>query len=62
MCGGIAAALIYDFLLCPRAQNFRTRRNVLLYGPEDEDAGFDLLREGNSRPGPSQGPSQWPKH
>uniref|UniRef100_A0A671Y5G0 Aquaporin 1 (Colton blood group) n=1 Tax=Sparus aurata TaxID=8175 RepID=A0A671Y5G0_SPAAU len=62
MCGGIAAALIYDFLLCPRAQNFRTRRNVLLNGSEDEDAGFDAPREGNSSPGPSQGPSQWPKH
>lgn len=58
MCGGVAAALIYDFLLCPRTQTFSMRRNVLLNGPEDEDSALEIVREGNSSPGPSQ----WPKH
>ncbi|XP_035527303.1 aquaporin-1-like [Morone saxatilis] len=58
MCGGTAAALIYDFLLCPRMQNFRTRWNVLLNGPEDENDAGEIIREGNSSPGPSQ----WPKN
>ncbi|XP_051260674.1 aquaporin FA-CHIP-like [Dicentrarchus labrax] len=58
MCGGTAAALIYDFLLCPRRQNFRTGWNVLLNGPEDENDAGEILGEGNSSPGPSQ----WPKN
>ncbi len=58
MCGGIVAALIYDFLLCPRPQNFSTRRNVLLHGPEDDNHAGETPGEGNSSPGPSQ----WPKH
>ncbi|XP_038573730.1 aquaporin-1-like [Micropterus salmoides] len=58
MCGGIAAALIYDFLLYPRAQTFSVRRHVLLYGPEGENDAVEIPEEGNSTPGPSQ----WPKH
>ncbi|XP_040911021.1 aquaporin-1-like [Toxotes jaculatrix] len=58
MCGGIAAALIYDFLLCPRVPDFRTRRNVLLHGTENENETAEITGEDNSSPGPSQ----WPKH
>ncbi|XP_071766936.1 aquaporin FA-CHIP-like [Centroberyx gerrardi] len=58
MCGGIAAALIYDFLLYPRTHDFSVRKNVLLNGPEAENDLPELIREGNSSPGPSQ----WPKH
>ncbi|KAE8290801.1 Aquaporin-1 [Larimichthys crocea] len=58
MCGGIAAALIYDFLLCPRTQTFSRRRDVLLHGPEDQSDAVEIIGEGNSSPGPSQ----WPKH
>lgn len=57
MCGGIAAALIYDFLLCPRSCNLSRRRHVLFNGPEDENDAAETTREGNSSPGPSQ----WPK-
>lgn len=57
MCAGIAAALIYDFLLCPRTHSLNTRRSVLLNGSEIENNAPEL-REGNSSPGPSQ----WPKH
>lgn len=57
MCGGIAAALIYDFLLCPRSHNLSRRRYVLLNGAEDENDAAETAREGNSSPGPSQ----WPK-
>lgn len=58
MCGGIAAALIYDFLLYPRAQNFSVRRNVLLNGGEGENDAVEISGEGSSSPGPSE----WPKH
>lgn len=58
MCGGIAAALIYDFLLYPQSRNFSTRRNILLHGPEHENYAAEPIREDNSSPGPSQ----WPKH
>ncbi|KAE8290803.1 Aquaporin-1 [Larimichthys crocea] len=58
MCGGIAAALIYDFLLYPRTQTFSRRRDVLLHGPEDQSDAVEIIGEGNSSPGPSQ----WPKH
>lgn len=57
MCGGIAAALIYDFLLFPRSQNFSRRRQVLLNGPESENDAVETTREGSGSPGPSQ----WPK-
>lgn len=59
MCGGIAAALIYDFILCPRKYNFSTRRNVLLNGPEDENNVVEITREDNGSPGPSQWPTHW---
>ncbi|XP_070700550.1 aquaporin-1-like [Pempheris klunzingeri] len=58
LCGGIAAALIYDFLLCPRIQNFRTRRSVLLNGLEDENDAGEIRREDDTSPGPSQWPKQ----
>lgn len=58
MCGGIAAALIYDFLLYPRTQNFRTRWYVLLRGPEDENYAHEIIEEDSSNPASTQ----WPKH
>lgn len=57
MCGGLVAALIYDFLQFPQLRNFRTRLNVLRNGAEDENDAADLSTEGIARPGPSQ----WPK-
>ncbi|XP_060900922.1 aquaporin-1-like [Labrus mixtus] len=58
MCGGIAASLIYDFLLYPRTNTLRSRRNVLLHGPEDENDDAEIIEGGNSNPGPSQWPKQ----
>nr|XP_046264703.1 aquaporin-1-like [Scatophagus argus]XP_046264704.1 aquaporin-1-like [Scatophagus argus] len=58
MCGGVAAALIYDFLLYPRMQNLRRRRDVLLHGQADENDASETVQEDNSNPGPSH----WPKH
>lgn len=58
MCGGLVAALIYDFLQGPRVRNFRTRLNVLRSGAEEENNTADLGTEGSVRPGPSQWPKQ----
>lgn len=33
MCGGMAAALIYDFLLYPKTADFPDRMRVLVSGP-----------------------------
>ncbi|XP_038859408.1 aquaporin-1-like [Salvelinus namaycush] len=55
MCGGVAAALIYDFLLYPRSDDFSKRWNVLVSGPEKEN---DAPEEGSSSPGTSQ----WPRN
>lgn len=33
MCGGVAAALIYDFLLAPKFDDFPDRMKVLVSGP-----------------------------
>lgn len=33
MCGGVAAALIYDFLLSPKFDDFPGRMKVLVSGP-----------------------------
>lgn len=33
MCGGIAAALMYDFLLSPKFDDFPERMKVLVSGP-----------------------------
>ncbi|XP_074544093.1 aquaporin-1-like [Halichoeres trimaculatus] len=57
MCGGLAAALLYDFLLYPRTNDLRTRRNMFLYGSEDGIDGAEVTGGGNSSPEPSQ----WPK-
>ncbi|KAM6989783.1 aquaporin FA-CHIP-like [Tautogolabrus adspersus] len=57
MCGGIAAAVIYNFLLYPRTNTLRSRRNVLLHGAEDEND-VEIIEGGNSSPGPSQWPKQ----
>ncbi|CAJ1072486.1 aquaporin-1-like [Xyrichtys novacula] len=58
MCGGIAAALLYDFLLYPRINNLRRRKNMLLYGSED---GIDAAEVTVGGEGGSPEPSQWPK-
>ncbi|XP_041659447.1 uncharacterized membrane protein C977.17-like isoform X1 [Cheilinus undulatus] len=58
MCGGVAAALLYDFILYPRTVNLRSRRNVLLHGPEDDTNETEVTEGGNSSPGPSQWPKQ----
>lgn len=39
MCGGAAAALVYDFLLSPKYDNFPERMKVLVSGPVGE---YDL--------------------
>uniref|UniRef100_A0A3B4GRX0 Aquaporin-1-like n=1 Tax=Pundamilia nyererei TaxID=303518 RepID=A0A3B4GRX0_9CICH len=36
MCGGIAASLIYDFLLYPQTRNFSSRIGILVHGPQEE--------------------------
>lgn len=33
MCGGVAAALMYDFLLSPKFDDFPERMKVLVSGP-----------------------------
>lgn len=33
MCGGVAAALVYDFLLYPKFDDFPERMKVLVSGP-----------------------------
>lgn len=33
MCGGVAAALIYDFLLSPKFDDFPDRMKILVSGP-----------------------------
>lgn len=58
MCGGIVAALIYEFLQCPRMHNFRPRFEILLNGHDEENDSPDLNREEIIRPGPSQWPKQ----
>ncbi|XP_028282627.1 aquaporin-1-like [Parambassis ranga] len=58
MSGGIAASLIYDFLLYPRTHSFRSRIDILLNGPEDENNAAEISEEDSCTPGPSQ----WPKH
>lgn len=55
MCGGIAAAFIYDLILAPRFPGISARRDVLLHGVEEEPE-ESIIRDGNS-----PGPSQWPK-
>lgn len=60
MCGGIAAALIYNFLLSPRTRDLRTYRRVLLNGEEQENETADVDRE-DGRPGSSQWPKPWRK-
>ncbi|KAM6948706.1 aquaporin-1a.2 [Aplochiton taeniatus] len=55
--GGIAAALIYDFLLYPRRDEFSKRRNVLMTGSEPESAASGLIQRGSSSPGPAP----WPR-
>uniref|UniRef100_A0A672GPT9 Aquaporin 1a (Colton blood group), tandem duplicate 2 n=1 Tax=Salarias fasciatus TaxID=181472 RepID=A0A672GPT9_SALFA len=37
LCGGMAASLIYDFMIFPQARNLRSRASVLLNGPEDRN-------------------------
>ncbi|XP_019969175.1 aquaporin-1-like isoform X2 [Paralichthys olivaceus] len=58
MSGGMAASLIYDFLLFPRTPNLRTRTYVLLHGAQDENAAIETTGEDNGSPGPSQWPKQ----
>ncbi|XP_047446697.1 aquaporin-1-like [Mugil cephalus] len=57
MCGGIAASLIYDFILCPRTRGFSSRMHVLVRGPEGEDGTGEFRGEDDD----NQEPHQWPK-
>lgn len=58
MCGGIAAAIIYDYLLYPRREGYNKRLNVVARGQEAEDTpAAEEVVEGGSSPGPSQ----WPR-
>ncbi|CAI5640929.1 unnamed protein product [Oreochromis niloticus] len=56
MCGGIAASLIYDFLLYPQTRNFRSRIGILVHGPQEEYV--ERIGEENNSPGPSHWPKQ----
>ncbi|KAK7945383.1 hypothetical protein WMY93_001111 [Mugilogobius chulae] len=55
MCGGIAAAFIYDLILSPRSPSLSRRRDILFNGTDD-DVDDNLMREAEMA-----GPSQWPK-
>lgn len=57
MCGGIAASLIYDFLLYPQTRNFSSRIGILVHGPQEEYV--EINGEENNSPGPSHWPKQW---
>ncbi|XP_053294829.1 aquaporin-1 [Pleuronectes platessa] len=58
MCGGMAASVIYDFLLYPRTPNLRTRSSIFLHGPQEENRAAEVIEEDNGSPGPSQWPKQ----
>ncbi|CAN9502915.1 unnamed protein product [Ophioblennius macclurei] len=58
MCGGMAASLIYDFLMFPQARNLSSRASVLLHGPEERSNVTEVAAEEDSRPGPSHWPKQ----
>uniref|UniRef100_A0A672G4C8 Aquaporin 1a (Colton blood group), tandem duplicate 2 n=2 Tax=Salarias fasciatus TaxID=181472 RepID=A0A672G4C8_SALFA len=58
LCGGMAASLIYDFMIFPQARNLRSRASVLLNGPEDRNNLMEASAEEDSRPGPSHWPKQ----
>uniref|UniRef100_A0A672H2H4 Aquaporin 1a (Colton blood group), tandem duplicate 2 n=1 Tax=Salarias fasciatus TaxID=181472 RepID=A0A672H2H4_SALFA len=58
LCGGMAASLIYDFMIFPQARNLRSRASVLLNGPEDRNNLMEASGEEDSRPGPSHWPKQ----
>ncbi|KAL0966246.1 hypothetical protein UPYG_G00292860 [Umbra pygmaea] len=58
MCGGVAAALIYDFFLYPRRDGFTKRKNTLFRGPENAAEEEDRLIQDSSNPGTSQWPRQ----
>uniref|UniRef100_A0A3Q4GEN7 Aquaporin 1a (Colton blood group), tandem duplicate 2 n=1 Tax=Neolamprologus brichardi TaxID=32507 RepID=A0A3Q4GEN7_NEOBR len=56
MCGGIAASLIYDFLLYPQTRNFSCQIGILVHGPQEEYV--EINGEENNSPGPSHWPKQ----
>lgn len=57
MCGGVAAALVYDFLLYPKKEGFGKRMNVLK-GTEPESSATEPLIEPRT---PRSGSGQWPR-
>ncbi|XP_036452132.1 aquaporin-1-like [Colossoma macropomum] len=46
LCGGVVAALLYDFLLCPRGSDFAGRLKVWCHGVEGLDGETEPLLEG----------------
>lgn len=56
ICGGIAAALVYDFLIYPKREDLSTRMAMLTSGEESAEATHQYtLSEGTEIAG------QWPK-
>lgn len=55
ICGGIAAALVYDFLLYPKREDLSTRMAVLTNGEESECTQQFTVAEGTEIAG------QWPR-
>uniref|UniRef100_A0A672GQF5 Aquaporin 1a (Colton blood group), tandem duplicate 2 n=1 Tax=Salarias fasciatus TaxID=181472 RepID=A0A672GQF5_SALFA len=51
LCGGMAASLIYDFMIFPQARNLRSRASVLLNGPEDRNNLMEASGEEDMRSG-----------
>nr|ADK87346.1 aquaporin-1b [Heteropneustes fossilis] len=48
LCGGVIAALLYDFILFPRGSDFLARLKVLCHGAEALDAETEPLLEGGA--------------
>lgn len=55
ICGGIAAALVYDFLIYPKREDLSTRMAVLTNGVRSESTQQFVVAEGTEIAG------QWPR-
>ncbi len=58
MSGGVAAALVYDFLLCPKKEALRKRMNVLKGTSDPDPSATEPLIEPRT---PRSGSGQWPR-
>ncbi|XP_030630647.1 aquaporin-1a.2 [Chanos chanos] len=57
LCGGVVAALLYDFLLYPKKEDYKKRMDVLKGGSESQDT----LEQSGLIEGSSSSSSQWPR-